>query len=48
MVQHLYFLFQLVSSFKMSRLAWKQHALMVPYGTEFDVLKFLFKTYIRV
>lgn len=29
-------------------LAWKQHVLMVLYGMEFDVLKFLSKTYFRI
>jgi len=29
-------------------MAWKQHVLMVPYGAEFDVLKFPSKTYFGI
>jgi len=35
------FLFQLVSSSKSVRFAWKQHVLIASHGTEFEVLKFL-------
>ena len=47
-VQHLYFYFNLFPASESVRMAWKQHVLMVPYGAEFDVLKVLYKTHLRI